>query len=162
MSDLNPNFYCPITCELMKDPVIDSEGNTYEREAIEHWLRSRGTSPITRNPLNRGDLIPNRGLRNAIEDAQRAGAVPERIEAAVPEPPPPPYVPPTPIPALSSFILATSAQKIPDIGDSKSSDEEEFYVMASVFAPEAAHGRVPSDIVLGTSAFFFFSKFLFP
>jgi len=28
-------FYCPITKTLMVDPVIDPEGNTYERSAIE-------------------------------------------------------------------------------------------------------------------------------
>lgn len=34
-AELNPNFYCPITTELMRDPVIDSDGNTFERSAIE-------------------------------------------------------------------------------------------------------------------------------
>ena len=34
-----PNeFYCPITGELMKDPVTEPEGHTYEREAIMKWL----------------------------------------------------------------------------------------------------------------------------
>jgi uncharacterized protein YegL len=64
----NPNFYCPITDEIMKDPVIDYEGNSYERNAIEEWLRMNGTSPITRNPLSIAQLVPNRSLRNAIED----------------------------------------------------------------------------------------------
>jgi len=35
----------------MVDPVIDPEGNTYERSAIEDWLSKNQTSPITRNPL---------------------------------------------------------------------------------------------------------------
>jgi hypothetical protein len=29
--EYNPNFYCPITNELLVDPVIDREGNTFER-----------------------------------------------------------------------------------------------------------------------------------
>jgi hypothetical protein len=33
--DLNAHFYCPITSELMTDPVIDADGNTFERSAIE-------------------------------------------------------------------------------------------------------------------------------
>jgi hypothetical protein len=39
-------FVCPITMEVMRDPVIAADGHTYEREAIENWLR-RGhrTSP---------------------------------------------------------------------------------------------------------------------
>lgn len=44
-----PSFYCPLTMNLMKNPVQDREGNTYERFAIEQWLQSNHTSPITRN-----------------------------------------------------------------------------------------------------------------
>ena len=65
-------FLCPITGEIMKDPVIDNEGISYEREAIEEWLR-RGntTSPITRQPLQLCDLRPNVDLRKSIEDWQK-------------------------------------------------------------------------------------------
>ena len=69
----NPSFYCPITAELMRDPVIDREGNSYERIAIEEWIALKGVSPITRNPLHTGDLAPNRALREAIADALRSG-----------------------------------------------------------------------------------------
>lgn len=62
------NFLCPITHELMKDPVIDPDGNSYEREAIESWLRQNGTSPITRAPLAIKDLRPNRALKQTIEE----------------------------------------------------------------------------------------------
>jgi hypothetical protein len=31
---LPASFYCPITAEIMKDPVIATDGNTYERNAI--------------------------------------------------------------------------------------------------------------------------------
>ena len=31
------SFMCPITQDIMTDPVITSDGHTYEREAIEHW-----------------------------------------------------------------------------------------------------------------------------
>lgn len=61
-------FLCPITHELMKDPVIDPDGNSYEREAIESWLRRNGTSPITRAPLAIKDLRPNRALKQTIEE----------------------------------------------------------------------------------------------
>ena len=42
-------FYCPISHCLMLEPVIDREGNTYERTSIEQWLSKHNTSPITRN-----------------------------------------------------------------------------------------------------------------
>ena len=30
----------------MRDPVVDPDGNTYERSAIEDWLARNATSPI--------------------------------------------------------------------------------------------------------------------
>ena len=33
-------FICPITGDIMKDPVIGSDGHTYERSAIEQWLHT--------------------------------------------------------------------------------------------------------------------------
>ena len=56
----------------MLDPVIDPDGNSYERKAIEGWLRQNGTSPITRVPLSIKDLRPNRALKQAIEEYRRS------------------------------------------------------------------------------------------
>jgi len=64
---LPESFYCPLTTELMKDPVVDPEGNTYDREAITAWLQKNSTSPITRNPLKVEDLIPNRALKETMD-----------------------------------------------------------------------------------------------
>jgi hypothetical protein len=69
-------YYCPITQEVMKDPVVDIDGNSYERTAIEDWLARNTTSPITRNPLQITDLRPNRALRTCIEIAVSAQAPP--------------------------------------------------------------------------------------
>ena len=68
MTEPSPTFVCPITHELMNDPVMDPDGNSYERTAIEGWVRSNSTSPITRAPLAIADLRPNRALKAAIED----------------------------------------------------------------------------------------------
>ena len=51
----------------MEDPVICCDGHTYERHAIEMWLRSNSRSPKTNQPLSSRDLIPNHALRNSIE-----------------------------------------------------------------------------------------------
>jgi hypothetical protein len=40
-------YLCPITCEVMNDPVIAEDGQTYEREAIATWVAGHGTSPMT-------------------------------------------------------------------------------------------------------------------
>ena len=58
---------CCITHEIMQDPVVDPDGNSYEKTAIEKWLQTNSTSPITRSPLTLSDLTPNRALKNVIE-----------------------------------------------------------------------------------------------
>jgi len=60
-------FLCPITRDLMTDPVICSDGHTYERYAIEEWLRSSSRSPKTNQRLASRELIPNHAMRNTIE-----------------------------------------------------------------------------------------------
>ena len=62
---------CPLTCSIMSDPVIDHEGNSYEREAITKWLKKREESPITRSPLYMHNLITNRSLQNTIKYYQQ-------------------------------------------------------------------------------------------
>jgi len=64
---LPEGFYCPITCDLMMDPVISKEGITYEREAIEQWIQANGKSPITRNPITVADLRENNALYELIQ-----------------------------------------------------------------------------------------------
>jgi hypothetical protein len=59
------NFLCPITNEVMEDPVVAADGHTYEREAIETWFRRRNTSPMT-NQVIAPNLFPNFNLRSQI------------------------------------------------------------------------------------------------
>ena len=56
----------------MKDPVICADGHTYERNAIEEWLRSNSRSPKTNQRLFSRDLIPNHALRCTIEGMKSA------------------------------------------------------------------------------------------
>ena len=60
-------FLCPITQTKMIDPVLGSDGRTYERSAITEWLRTHTTSPITREPMTAASLTPNYALRSMIE-----------------------------------------------------------------------------------------------
>ena len=82
MAEPSATFICPITHELMVDPVIDPDGNSYERRAIEDWLRQNGTSPITRAPLAAQDLRPNRALKAAIDEFRQATAASAQPSAA--------------------------------------------------------------------------------
>lgn len=58
-------FLCPITLGIMIDPVICDDGNTYERSAILKLQKS--VSPITREPIDKTKLIPNRALKKLID-----------------------------------------------------------------------------------------------
>ncbi|XP_071788780.1 WD repeat, SAM and U-box domain-containing protein 1-like [Asterias amurensis] len=60
-------YLCPITRELMKDPVIAADGYSYERSSIEAWVRGNKTSPMTNSPLVHANLTPNRSLKMIIQ-----------------------------------------------------------------------------------------------
>lgn len=55
----------------MEDPVIAADGYTYERSAIESWLTTHNSSPMTNNLLRHKEVIPNHGLRSAISEAKQ-------------------------------------------------------------------------------------------
>jgi hypothetical protein len=61
-------FICPISLEIMKDPVICEDGNSYERKFILDWLARSKTSPITRDPLSSERIFPNESLKAAIDN----------------------------------------------------------------------------------------------
>ena len=61
-------FRCPIGRDLMSDPLVCSDGHSYERVNIERWLRISRTSPITGLRLEHTWLAPNHALRNSIEE----------------------------------------------------------------------------------------------
>ncbi|XP_040998040.1 U-box domain-containing protein 21-like isoform X2 [Juglans microcarpa x Juglans regia] len=65
-----PNhFQCPISLDLMKDPVTLSSGITYDRESIETWLEAGNfTCPVTKQMLKNFDRIPNHALTKMIQD----------------------------------------------------------------------------------------------
>ena len=58
--DLLPEeLTCPLTFELMVDPVVTADGQTYERAAIAQWLAAHDTSPLTGEVLAHKALTPN-------------------------------------------------------------------------------------------------------
>jgi hypothetical protein len=63
--EIPEGFKCPITKTIMEDPVVADDGHTYERVAIEAWLKTRETSPLTNLTVSQR-LIPNGNLREMI------------------------------------------------------------------------------------------------
>lgn len=60
------SFVCPITQEIMKDPVITPHGISYERSAIVNWLEKNESCPFTKKNLKKEDLITNYALKCSI------------------------------------------------------------------------------------------------
>ncbi|ACE06220.1 hypothetical protein Aasi_0849 [Candidatus Amoebophilus asiaticus 5a2] len=65
--------FCPITQEIMKDPVIVQDGHTYERTAIEQWFSTgKCTSPKTGLNLLSTKLTPNYTMRSLIQELKES------------------------------------------------------------------------------------------
>ena len=60
-------YKCPITAEIMTDPVCTADGFTYERTAIAEWLRTNDTSPSTGAKLACKRLVPNITVRCLLQ-----------------------------------------------------------------------------------------------
>ena len=82
-ADVPDEYICPITAEIMTDPVTTLDGFTYERAAITEWLRTKDTSPKTGATLESKALIPNHLVRGMIRAFKE-----ESVLAAAPPPPP--------------------------------------------------------------------------
>ncbi|XP_028791980.1 U-box domain-containing protein 21-like [Neltuma alba] len=70
--DLEPviptHFRCPVSLELMKDPVTLCTGITYDRDSIERWIESgNNTCPVTKQVLSSTHMIPNHSIRKMIQ-----------------------------------------------------------------------------------------------
>ena len=79
-------FYCPITGELMINPMSDPNGNSYEKESIIEWLSKNETSPITREPLTIHQLNENIALKRSIDEIREKISEQQlRIETSIQE-----------------------------------------------------------------------------
>ncbi|XP_077234424.1 E3 ubiquitin-protein ligase PUB23-like [Tasmannia lanceolata] len=67
--DVPHYFLCPISLEIMKDPVTLCTGITYDRSSIERWIFSskKKTCPVTKQELPDSDLTPNHAVRRLIQ-----------------------------------------------------------------------------------------------
>ncbi|KAL0358733.1 UNVERIFIED_CONTAM: U-box domain-containing protein 9 [Sesamum angustifolium] len=62
-----PEFRCPISGLLMKDPVVLASGQTYEEQYITEWLKDgHQKCPKTDQPLPHTLLIPNHSIKTMV------------------------------------------------------------------------------------------------
>ena len=112
-SEVPPQFLCPITCSLMRDPATTTDGHAFERSAIEEWLAGHRTSPITNEVLISTAVYPNLPLRTLIDDfiarklgewraARRGAAHPQRLQVFTQVAAPPPAPAPAPAPVAAA------------------------------------------------------------
>ena len=64
-------YFCPITYELMTDPVVCADGHTYERAAIDRWLTKKSRSPMENSELKDTNLVANHNLRILINNYRK-------------------------------------------------------------------------------------------
>ena len=74
-------------CELMADPVVASDGITYERDSIQLWMKTHDVSPHTNTPFDHKMLIPNIMARKQIaawceENGVPVPVAPKRVAEA--------------------------------------------------------------------------------
>jgi hypothetical protein len=71
--EYSDDFLCPITLDIMKDPVICQDGYTYERVAITQALKKKSISPMTNLPIDPNIMIPNSSLLQLINEHRLIG-----------------------------------------------------------------------------------------
>ena len=70
-TEVHDSLVCPISLELMFDPVILVEtGQTYDRLTIESWLQKHSTDPITNTQLRSKKIVPNIAIRKMVQSRQ--------------------------------------------------------------------------------------------
>lgn len=69
---IRDEFLCPITCELLRHPVVAQDGNTYEKFAIEKWFYSNQTSPKNGERIETS-IVENLNMKKLIQDLINEG-----------------------------------------------------------------------------------------
>ena len=80
--DIPEKFVCPISKELMKDPVIAFDGNAYSRATIEDWLKQHKTSPVTGAAAEHCIVVPNNALKQQIAEFVAANGLSVKDQAS--------------------------------------------------------------------------------
>jgi len=60
-------YICPLSHDIMVDPVMTTNGQTYERAFIQEWLRLHDTDPLTNEVIMMSVLTPNWALKSLID-----------------------------------------------------------------------------------------------
>mmetsp|Transcript_53093 Transcript_53093/g.125418 ORF Transcript_53093/g.125418 Transcript_53093/m.125418 type:complete len:319 (+) Transcript_53093:324-1280(+) len=128
---------CPLTLELMVDPVSTCDGQSYERKHIEEWLRNNDTSPLTNKKLEHKHLTPNIALRRTIEEWNTTRA--QRLLAATS----PKATADMPAEAITMSAAPRGAMEISVFSPVKTISED---IIAQKSTPSPAAGREDTEL----------------
>jgi hypothetical protein len=62
------HYICPLSLQIMIEPVSADSFNSYENAFILQWLLTKTSDPLTRNPINASMFVTNTSLKNAINE----------------------------------------------------------------------------------------------
>ena len=72
-ADLQPFLKCPISHEIMVDPIVGEDGQTYERKELARWLHVKNTSPMTGERMG-ARMVPNHVVKSMIANLSSTSA----------------------------------------------------------------------------------------
>ena len=67
IENIPEEFKCPISMDLMKDPVLSPCSHSFEKTSILNWINTHTVCPLCRENLNFDQLVLNLALKNTIE-----------------------------------------------------------------------------------------------
>lgn len=73
---------CELSGALMSDPFVTPEGHYYDRPALEQWVATNGTDPITGAPLHLQQCVPAGEVQASIAEYQAASIAKQVITDA--------------------------------------------------------------------------------
>lgn len=64
---LSESYICPISKSIFEDPVLADDGQTYERNSINEWIKDNNKSPLTNEPFKSNELKTNYLIKSQIQ-----------------------------------------------------------------------------------------------
>ncbi|WIA42293.1 hypothetical protein OEZ86_008307 [Tetradesmus obliquus] len=68
LSQVPPAFLCPISMQIMTQPVVTPSGGSFNRPALMEWIRQHHTDPVSGAPLRSDQVFPNLAMRDMIHE----------------------------------------------------------------------------------------------
>lgn len=78
LARITDHLRCPITLQLLVDPVLAEDGCVYERRALEQWLTQHTISPTTRMPMGHA-FSPAILVRKTVSELVDGGVLDDEV-----------------------------------------------------------------------------------